>query len=337
MRIPTQLALSCILALSASATYAQSEPTASQEPQTVELRTGEPSTAIIVEGERAVDEEAVRDAVRDIAMRGRSNLRPMTRFQAPLCLQVAGLGEQINAQVAERIRANSRDAGATVASEDCEHNAVVVVVKDPESLIERLRKEQPNLFTARTNQKIKAAQRRGDVAVGWSVSRIAGVRGRPLPENGSFAGAGVAGAATVSQHAGQAVPTTASGGVSRYKIPFSLERVFSVLVFDVERMADVHLDQIADFATMKLLADPQPTVELDEGTRADTILTLFDAGPRDAPQRMTQLDRAFLRGLYKLRPNDPSTRLEKFVLSAYDDIRKEDCATRARGVCRDTP
>lgn len=336
MRVATKLALSGLLGLSAVGALAQPQDAGSQEQQSVDLRTG-PTNSIIVEGERQVEEEEVRDAVRDIAMRGRTNLRPMTRFQAPLCLQVAGLGDRFNAQVADRIRANTKNAGFAVAEEGCEHNAVVAVVKDPEELIARLRKDQPRLFTPKTNQKIKAAQRRGDVAVGWSVSRIAGVRGRPLPENGSFAGAGVAGAATVSQNANQGVPTTNSGGVSRFKIPYSLERVFSVLVFDVERMSDVHLDQLADFATIKLLADPQPVVELDEEARASTILSLFDTTPREAPQRMTQLDRAFLRGLYALRPNDPSTRLEKFVLAAYEDIRKEDCATRARGVCRETP
>ncbi|MDC8754562.1 hypothetical protein OIK40_07910 [Erythrobacter sp. sf7] len=297
---------------------------------------GREGNPIIVEGEKELERKELRDALRDVAMRGRTFSRPLTRFQAPLCLQVSGLGETLGAQVAARIEENTRTAGFHVAEPGCEHNALVIIVRRPGQLIERLREEQPRLFNAGVNRKIKAAQRRGDVAIGWSLSRIADARGRPLLQSGTFAGAGITGAEALSASAGQAVPTTSSSGVSRFKIPFSLERVLSVLVFDVDRLDGVHLDQIADFATMRLLAEPQPTVEFEEENPADSILNLFDLDPLEAPQELTAVDRAYLRGLYAMRPNDPGTRLESFVLAAYEDIRREDCAKGVTVACTDS-
>ena len=297
-------------------------------PQTIMMRAteGEP---IVVTGERAIEREELRDAVRDIAMRGRTPKRPLSQFQAPLCLNVTGLGDQFGPQVAERIRQNTRDAGAEVASSDCEVNALVVVVRDPDSLIKNLRKSQPDLFSVPVNRTIKAAENRGDAAIAWSVDRLGQARGGKLDRVGGPVGtAGLA----LYDNSGFEVPQTQSlGTTARSKIPFSIEKVYSIIIFDVDRLINVHVDQLADFATMRLLANPQPTVEI-ETERADSILTLFDMDPLDAPQGLTQIDRAYLKGLYALRPNDPATRLEGFVATAYDDIRASDCAAgRAAG------
>jgi hypothetical protein len=267
-------------------------------------------------------------------MRGRSYDRPMSRFQLPLCVNVAGLGEVYSTQVAERIRANTLAAQFKVADPGCVTNALVIVVKDPARLIERLREEQPHLFDHRVNQRILRAQRRGDAAVGWSVHRINDKRGNPLGEPGAAVGA--AGAA-LFDNAGAGVPTNTRLGTSKYTINFSVERVYSVLVFDVERLTDVHLDQLADYATMRLLATPQPTIDLEPESPADSILTLFDLGPFEAPQQMTQIDRAFLRALYTMRPNDASSRLEGFVLASYDEILTEDCEAGRRQACATVP
>ncbi|MEM8726516.1 MAG: hypothetical protein AAGE86_13445, partial [Pseudomonadota bacterium] len=234
--------------------------------QTIMMRTteGEP---IVVTGERAIEREELRDAVRDIAMRGRTPDRPLSQYQAPLCLRVTGLGDLYSTQVAERIRQNTRDAGAEVATGSCEVNALVVVVKDPQALIKNLRKTQPDLFSTPVNRTIKAAENRGDVAIAWSVDRLGEARGGRLDRVGGPVGtAGLA----LYDNAGFNVPQTQSlGTTARSKIPFSIEKVYSIIVFDVERLIDVHLDQLAYFSTMRLLADPQPTVAI-ESERADS-------------------------------------------------------------------
>lgn len=322
MRIASLLALAGAMALPAAAQTTQSVPDVSE---TVLLRTDTPPPGIVVEGERRVEDEEVRDAVRDIAMYGRSMRRPMTQFHAPLCLNVVGLGKTLSATVERRIETNARDAAVEIADDGCKTNALVIVVKNPDQLIDRLREDRPTLFNAGVNRTIRAAQRRGDTAIAWSASQIADSGGKDVARSASVAGA--IDTALFSNPA-MDVPVTSRLGTSKNGINYSVERLFSVVIFDIEKMTGVHIDQIADYSTMRLLASPQPTVELDEDARVDTILTLFDTDPYDAPQRLTQTDRAFLRGLYAMRPNEPSNRLEKFVLAAYDEIRAEDCAER---------
>ncbi|MDC0887075.1 hypothetical protein OAS19_04720 [Altererythrobacter sp.] len=282
----------------------------------------EPNETIVVTGQRELEERAVRDTVADIAMRGRNQYEPIAQYQSPLCVAAKGLDPQSDEYVAERIRINARSTGLPTGEDGCETNALVIVVGNPAALIESLRKAQPHLFGLRANQKMKAALKRGQPALAWSAYRANGPRGGDLAAPGGIAGA--TGIAPVSQGAGESVKQTRSGGISRFKIAYSVEKVFTVVVFDIGQLIGVHLDQLADFATMRILADPQRKVQLGEGA-GDTILSLFDAEPDQAPGQMTQIDRAFLRGLYALRPNDPANRLEKFVVAAYGDIVDQDC------------
>ena len=280
----------------------------------------ENSTTIVVTGQAQPEEQVLREAIREMAQRGRSSDRPNAQFQSPLCVSVAGLGEQPGAAVKQRIEANTRDAGFKVAEAvDCEVNALVVVVDDQLALIDQLRKSQPVLFSADIDRRIEAAARRSDAAISWATYRLGDPQGKPLTMPGSLAGAGVTGTETVFTNATDGAAQTRSGGISRATIPFSSEKVFSVVVFDVRRLIGAHLDQVADYATMQILADPQPGVTLNEGS-ANSILTLFEGSPEEAPQNLTDIDRAFLRGLYAMRPNDPANQLERFVISAYEDI-----------------
>ena len=286
----------------------------------------------MVRGERPIKADEVRDAVRDLAMRGRENSRPMVQFQAPICLKVAGLGEAYDATVAQRIEANIVDAGLKLAGPGCETNAVVLVVRDPHRLIKRMRQDRPMLVNVKASRRIKAARNRGDAAIAWRLTRLDGPRGDALPQV-----EGVAGAAGTNlfANAGANVPQTERLGTSKFVIPYSIEAAFAAVVFDIDRLHNVHLDQLADFATMRLLADPQPEIEL-QPDQAASILNLFDVDPLEGPQQMTRLDRAFLRGLYAMRPNSPSTRLEKFVLAAYRD-GEDACETPDERTCAQTP
>lgn len=299
--------------LASAAALMPSRPAAAQQTEAVVLRSGDP---IVVRGERPIEADEVREAVRDLAMRGREFTRPMPQFQAPLCLKVAGLGEAYDAAAAQRIEANIVDAGLKLAGPDCETNAVVLVVRDPHRLIRRMRQDRPMLFNVNASRRIKAARNRGDAAIAWRLTRLGGPRGGALPQ-----AEGVAGAVGTNlfANAGANVPQTVRLGTTKFVIPYSVEAAFAAVVFDLDRLHNVHLDQLADFATMRLLADPQPEIEL-QPDRAASILNLFDVDPLEGPQRMTRLDRAFLRGLYAMRPNSPATRLEQFVLAAYENM-----------------
>lgn len=270
---------------------------------------------ITVTGERTLDAEELRDGIRDLAMRGRAYFRPLERYQTPFCPVVLGMPERMGAYVTERLRANASDAGLELGDENCAVNAIIIVTSDREKLIKDLRKKKRSLFTAGISRKIGAALKRDDAAIVWSRYIVQGPRGRDGGASGTnttnaldgtFAAAG--GAARQNQQ------ITAS----TFMVNYSIEKASTMMVIDVNRLNGVHLDQLSDFATLRILAEPQPDVEIaQDGAR--TILNLFDGPPSEAPMQMSALDRAYLKGLYAMRPNEPSNRLEHFVRLAYED------------------
>jgi hypothetical protein len=288
----------------------------------VVMKRGPQENAIIVTGQRPAKDEELRTALRDLAMRGRTNDRPVARFQGRLCVSVFGLGERFGREVKRRIETNASEAGVKVERRKCKANAVVVVVRNPELLIDQIFTKRGRTLTPEARREIRAAQRRGDVAVSWSIEELAAAQG-----GASSVGADLAGAAGAGNFDSAATMFN-SASISRIRPNFSLSRTHAMTVFDVDRLAGVHLNQLADFATMRLLTDPQPVVKLEAGA-PESILTLFDVDLDDAAPHLTSLDRAYLKGLYAMRPDDPGTALERFVLAAYKKIVSEDLGSEA--------
>ncbi len=274
------------------------------------MKRGPQDNPIIVTGQRPAKDSEVRAALRELAMRGRSMDRPLARFQEQLCVSVFGLGDRFGTQVKKRIERNAREAGLAVETRLCKPNATVVVVRNPDRLVEATFKRRGRVISPEARRNVRAAQERGDVALAWSIEEITAAPG---------------GAAAVSSDVASAVgfgsgalgpPGFTSISASRLRPNFALSRTNAMIVFDVDRLAGVHLNQLADFATMRLLSDPQAVVDLQVGALG-SILTLFDHGIDQAAPELTPLDRAYLTGLYKMRSNDPGTLLERFVLAAY--------------------
>jgi hypothetical protein len=315
--ITAAVMLASILPLAAA--NAQTSPTGTDD--------ADEDATIIVQGERELEIDELRDAVRDVAMRGRDYQTPLEQYQTPLCPKVVGLGERMGAYVSDRIRSNAVAVGVEVADADCEANALVIVNDDPRLLIKKIQKSHPRLFSLANNNRIKQAQSRGDAAIVWSLDMEQGPRGRDGGATDVVLGTSLDGAFA---NAGRAPSERRLTRASRFDIPFSTERTFSWVVFDVDRLNGVHLDQLSDFATMRILGSPQPTIDIEQ-EGAVSILNLFDAGPAAAPMRMTALDMAYLKGLYAMGPNEPSTRLEAFVRVAYEDVVEQDCLSDCIG------
>lgn len=290
--------------------------------QTSDAASPAQETTIIVQGERELDTKELRDAIRDVAMRGREAKRPLPRYQVPLCPRTIGLPEKMSAHVVERIRQNTLAAGYEIDedAEGCAANALMIVVDDQETLIKRMKQSNPRLFNVRISREIRAAQNRGDGAIVWSTFAMQGPTGRGGPASGTVSSNTLE---TAFANAGSAANELRLGFPSQALVPYSLEKMSTILVFQVDRLDGVHLDQLADFATMRILGQPQPTIDIEQDG-AVSILNLFDVGPDAAPGQMTALDRAYLKGLYAMRPNDPATRLEYFVKLAYEAPNRQD-------------
>lgn len=298
--------------LMAGVLAAVAAPAAAQQ---AEGAADEEGPAIIVQGERELDTKELRDAIRDVAMRGREADRPLGRYQVPLCPRVMGMSERMSAYVVDRIRSNTIDAGFEVDEdpEGCNANALLIVVDDQKTLIKRMKKNHPGLFNSRISREIKAAQNRNDGAIVWSTYTLQGPQGRGVASGTVFGNT----LESAFANAGGAPRELQLTFPSTVAIPYSVEKMTTILVVDVNRLDGVHLDQLSDFATMRILGTPRPRIELEQDG-AVSILNLFDVGPDAAPRQMTALDRAYLKGLYAMRPNDPATRLEYFVKLAYE-------------------
>lgn len=313
-------ALSLVMAQASALAAPTSGSRVQKKGDVVVMKRGPQENAIVVTGQRPAKDEEVRTALRDLAMRGRTNDRPIARFQGRLCVNVFGLGDRFGREVKRRIESNANEAGLQVERRRCKANAVVVVVRNPDYLIEQIFTKRGRGVTPEARREIQAAQRRGDVAVSWSIEELAAAQG-----GASSVGADLVGAVgTVGDgNFGSGATTFNSVSISRIRPNFILSRTHAMVVFDVDRLARVHLNQLADFATMRLLTDPQPVVQLEDSALG-SILTLFDVDLDDAAPHLTSLDRAYLKGLYKMRPNDPGLLLERFVLAAYKEVLSED-------------
>ncbi|MEO0690090.1 MAG: hypothetical protein AAFY51_07285 [Pseudomonadota bacterium] len=292
---------------------------AETDPETVTIRT-EPIPEINVVGERPLTRRAISKNIYQLAQ-SETNDEPIPRFLDPLCLSVAGLGDTLNERVADRIRRNAQDATLEIAPESCRANALVLVVDDPDKLIERIRDLHPLLFSPRVNNEIRGALSREDPVIGWNSTVVRSASGRAT----GAAGGGLAGAAGAAlfQNAGADIPSNTGCLPSRIVRCYSFARSSSYVVFDVRELEDVHINQLADYATMYLIGSPRRLLDYDK-LEAASIMTLFEDGPREAPIGLTQLDRAYLKGLYSLRPNANSQRLVGSTRAAYLQIAEAD-------------
>lgn len=260
--------------------------------------------AIEVRGDRKLSRDEILHGQRALYEAGLP-YRTAPRFYDPVCVVVVGLAGRQNDLVAERIRANMRDAGVELAGAGCKPNALVSANRDPEAVIEALRRRDPQLFNRASDAAIRRQIDAGSPVIAWGETALRANDGIIFGEQ-----------STSSQNPALAVPVFVGSLPSRLRAPLYQVKINALVFFDLERLEDVHVNQLADHATLHLLGEPRDPVDHAE-VKVPTILSLFAEGPSKAPPAMTSLDRAYLRGLYALRSDDWGSRLTGSVLSAY--------------------
>lgn len=239
---------------------------------------------IIVEGDRLQDETALTDLARDVAGRPRAD-RPLARFEQPLCLMVAAVDTRLGQELAERIIDNARRAEVPVRGRGCKPNALLALSDDAHAQLRAIRDSGKRLFAGLRPRDIDAALGARDPVYVFQASQTTAASGQAMlrampdtpPEN----------------------RVTAMGRLSRLTRE---DMLAALVVVDNAAVTGLSPVQIADYASLRLLA---PTGEVDmaeagtDGPR--TIMTLF-AAPASAPQQMTRFDRAYLKALYRMPP-----------------------------------
>lgn len=263
------------------------------------------TNAIEVQGDRELRRDEIMRGQRELYVTAPAN-RTAARFHDPVCVAVVGLEGDQNAIVAQRIRDNVETAGIALAGDQCKPNALVAVNRTPKALIGALRVRDPQLFNRESEAAVRWQLAAHKPAISWGETILRANDGILFGER-----------QTESLNPAFAVPFYFGALPSRHRAPLYQTKVNAIVVFDLDRLEDVHVNQLADYATLHLLGDPRDPAD-HAAAGVPTILSLFAAGPNKAPLEMTSLDRAYLHGLYRMGSTDWAWRLTSKVLASYE-------------------
>lgn len=274
--------LAPVLALAAPS-WAQ-EPTSPREP----LADEEPSAGeIVVQHARPQDVSRV-----DVHRQARAvttsedPLRvPLARFEDRLCPGVIGLQVDAAMLMIDRIRDNAHQLGIRIQEDGCQPNFVIVFSEDSQATMQSVVDRNPAIF-----QFVLPAERRRLLAPA-PVHVFSNIE--PRTRDGM----------PISRDRNLVNPP-----VSRQQMAHSLyytttrRDITSVtIVFDRDEVQGMSVGQLADYATMRGLAETQAPAD----AAMNSILTLFSPdGPY--PESLTDFDRAYLRAVYDWVPNLPA-------------------------------
>jgi hypothetical protein len=167
---------------------------------------------------------------------------------------------------------------------------LLIFTKDGRKAVETLRKDEPWLFTNLLDYEYKRVLAGNGATHAWHVTELRGVDGKPLRVMDIDID-GVKRELAVNDQF----------QTGRLNQPIRLDMRGAVVVIDTAYLPGKTLDQLADYATMRLLASTDDAPQ-DEADAVSTILSLFTA-PDSAPPTLSQFDHSYLSALYTLRPN----------------------------------
>lgn len=232
--------------------------------------------------EDAPDAGEIRAQARAVTPRGTVTGEPLARFQVPICPGVWGLSRESAQYMIDRIYHNAEAAGLELDERaGCAANVIVAFVDDPHGEFADM--------VAHNHQLV-------DALSFWEKKRVADTQGPVLAWNvvstRTSAGEGRSGHPPVFE----------ATDSSRLNSGTRRDMQASVIMLDTDLLEDLDGLALADYATMRTLARTRPVGEGDAAV--GTILSLFD-DPVNAPQSLTEFDRAYLASLYAGRANQP--------------------------------
>lgn len=260
---------------------------------------------ILVTGDRAaaseVDSGEVREQTRAITPRGRIVGEPLARFTDPICPGVWGLSSQSAQFIIDRIYFNAESAGLELdESAGCAANVIIAFVDEPQGEFADMIAHDHHLVAPLSFEDRRRVRESQGPVLAWNlvITRTRDGQGRTGNP-----------------------PTFESTEISRLNASTRRDMALSVVMIDTDLLEDLDGLALADYATMRALARTVP-VEQDEANYG-TILSLF-SDPVNAPQSLTDFDRAYLASLYAGRANQPGNLALRDV-----DERMEDAAETA--------
>lgn len=244
------------------------------------------SGSIVVVGNRAEQAEAAADQAKVITLRPSDDF-PMARRYAPICVKLLGIGAAYGDLIAERIRQNAKVLGRPVGGARRQVNVWIGFFRNSRDEVERLRKDDPAFFETLKSFEIDRIFAGSGAAQVWHATEIRSVDGRPIP-------------IVIMEFNGQKkeVAYNAQYAGGRLISPVRNDINGTIVIFDRDRANGKTVQQLADYATFRILAPVQDFAEVPAAAMP-SILHLFAAGA-EPPDGLTEFDWAYLAAFYKL-------------------------------------
>lgn len=233
-----------------------------------------PSEPIVVTGRELSTKQAVRHLTRVISVEANDQL---ARFGDAACPSTAGLPPEYGQVVSERIRADAKAAGVTVAAPGCRPNIIVMFVDSGQNIVKQIRHDSPTAFYGVARSEIDHLEKDDGPVHAWTATEVRNEDGQPAQVHPT------GGTPTLSVHTASMVNPSSQQAI-----------VSAVVLFDNEATIGKTLNQLADYVAMRTLAQ---TSTRRTTASNDTILTLFAPGATPPPS-LTSFDQAYLRSLY---------------------------------------
>ena len=244
--------------------------------------------SIVVIGNRAEQAEIAANQAAAITLRPPIDT-PMPRRYAPICVKLFGIDPAYGELIKVQVNQNVQTLGLKVGGSGCSPNVWIGFTRNSKVQVEALRKQQPGLFGELRPFEIARVLGGSGAAQVWHAAETRSVDGRPIPIM-EFSTPDLARKIEVKTN------SQYSGG--RLNSPIRSDINGTIVVFDRDRANGRSVQQLADYATFRILAPVQDFATVPPGA-IPSILMLFTEGA-DAPDGLTEFDWAYLTAYYKL-------------------------------------
>ena len=201
-------------------------------PAAAQFKTDDPDTEILVQGIRERDQEIASfvKALTFTPVQG-----TISRFEWEVCPAVLGLTPELNARIANRMRAVASAANIPLAQANCTPNALVLLTRDKPRLLKQLEREAPGIYPDWSVARMRQAIADPSPVAAWQLNGLLSADGSPYSYN--YAGYAI--------HRSSRFPTRIVPGARR-----QLE--VSVVVIDKSALVGLSPTQLADYAAMSV-------------------------------------------------------------------------------------
>ncbi|RNJ62737.1 MAG: hypothetical protein EDM03_08770 [Porphyrobacter sp. IPPAS B-1204] len=224
----------------------------------------------------AAEEAPDRDAMMQWGLALAGNVESdhgLIRMRDALCLVVAAEDQALAAKVARRVVDNAKDVGLPNRRGKCRPNAVIVLAEDAQTQLVELNEDRGRVYGSLYAARLDRILANETDGFAFQVAEL-------LP-NG--------------------VPSAFRRVQASRIQPGGTDMIGSLVVIDKAAAEGLHPVQLADYASLRLLAPTSDLHQLQDSSAESpvSILTLFRDRDR-APAEMTRFDRAYLESLYRL-------------------------------------